>query len=51
MDLITSSMDESNPLRLHLLDSAAHIRLMAMGVIMLLVLRFAPQGLIPERRR
>lgn len=51
MDLITSSMEPGNPLRLHLLESAAHIRLMAMGVIMLLVLRFAPKGLIPERRR
>ncbi|MEM8539602.1 MAG: branched-chain amino acid ABC transporter permease [Pseudomonadota bacterium] len=51
MDLITSGMALDSPLRLHLLESAAHIRLMAMGVIMILVLRFAPQGLIPEKRR
>ena len=51
IDRITSGMDEANPLRLHLLDSAAYMRLMAMGVIMLLVLRFAPKGLIPESRR
>lgn len=51
IDLITSGMDETSPLRLHLLDSAAYMRLMAMGLIMLLVLRFAPKGLIPETRR
>ncbi len=51
MNLMTSGMTLDSPLRLHLLESAAHIRLMAMGVIMILVLRFAPQGLIPEKRR
>ncbi|MGI9462831.1 MAG: branched-chain amino acid ABC transporter permease, partial [Aestuariivirgaceae bacterium] len=51
MDLITSGMAEDNPLRLHLLKSAAHMRLMTMGLILLLVLRFTPSGLIPERRR
>ena len=51
MDLITSGMAEDSELRIHLLKSAAHIRLMAMGVIMALVLRFAPRGLIPEKKR
>ncbi len=51
MDLITSGMDEDNALRIHLIESAAHIRLMAMGAIMALVLRFAPRGLIPENKR
>ena len=49
MDLLTSGMAEDSALRLHLLDSAAHMRLMTMGLILLLVLRFAPRGLIPER--
>ena len=49
MDLITSSMSEGNPLRAHLLDSAAHMRLVTMGLILLLVLRFSPKGLIPEK--
>ncbi len=51
MDTITSGMAEDNALRLHLLKSAAHMRLMTMGLILLLVLRFTPSGLIPERRR
>ncbi len=51
MDVLTAGMSEDNPLRLHLLDSAAHMRLMMMGLILLLVLRFTPRGLIPESRR
>ncbi|MEM7242633.1 MAG: branched-chain amino acid ABC transporter permease [Pseudomonadota bacterium] len=49
MDVITSGLPEGSSLRDHLLKSAAHMRLMTMGVILLLVLRFAPRGLIPER--
>lgn len=49
MQLITSGMAEDSELRQHLLDSAAHMRLLTMGVILLLVLRFSPRGLIPEK--
>ena len=48
---ITATMDDASPLKIHLLESAAHMRLMTMGIVMLLVLRFAPQGLIPEQKR
>ncbi len=49
MNFITSGMAIDNPLRLHLIESAAHMRLMTMGLILLLALRFSPRGLIPER--
>ena len=51
MDLLTSPLAADNPLRIHLMDSAAHMRLVVMGLVLLLVLRFAPRGLIPEERR
>ena len=51
MDVATSGLPSTHWLRLHLLESAAHTRLMTMGVILLLVLRFSPRGLIPETRR
>ena len=51
MDVVTSGLPSTHWLRLHLLESAAHTRLMTMGVILLLVLRFSPRGLIPEARR
>ncbi len=36
-------------LKTHLIDSAAHLRLITLGVVLLVVLRFAPRGLIPEK--
>lgn len=36
-------------LRSHLIDSAPHVRFIAMGLVLLLVLRFAPRGLLPEK--
>ncbi|MDF1715669.1 MAG: branched-chain amino acid ABC transporter permease [Antarcticimicrobium sp.] len=49
MDVITSGMAEDSALRSHLLGSAAHMRLLTMGLLLLLVLRFSPRGLIPEK--
>ena len=47
MQILTSGMAEDNGLRLHLLDSVAHMRLLTMGLILILVLRFAPKGSDP----
>ena len=49
MELVTSGMAEGNQLKSHLLESASHMRLFTMGLILLLVLRFSPRGLIPEK--
>lgn len=49
MEAITYGMAEDNWLRNHLIGSAAHMRLMTMGLILLLVLRFSPRGLLPEK--
>ena len=49
MEFMTSGMASDNPLREHLIESAAHMRLVTMGLILLLALRFSPRGLIPER--
>jgi len=49
MQLVTSGMAEDSGLRIHLLNSAAHMRLFTMGLVLLLVLRFSPRGLIPEK--
>ncbi len=51
MELITSPLAADSPVRSHLMDSAAHMRLVVMGLVLLLALRFAPRGLIPEERR
>jgi branched-chain amino acid transport system permease protein len=49
MQIITAGLAEGSWLKAHLLDSAAYMRLFTMGLILLLVLRFSPRGLIPER--
>ncbi|MCZ0963291.1 branched-chain amino acid ABC transporter permease [Paracoccus benzoatiresistens] len=36
-------------IKAHLLGSAPHMRFIAMGLVLLLVLRFAPRGLVPEK--
>ena len=51
MSVVTMGMAEDSALRNHLLASAAHMRLMTMGLVLLLVLRFSPRGLIPEVKR
>lgn len=48
MQVLTAPMPDG-ALRDHLLGSAQHMRLLTMGVILLLVLRFSPRGLIPEK--
>lgn len=48
MALVTSGMAEGD-LKKHLLDSAAQMRFLTMGVILLVVLRFAPRGLLPGK--
>jgi branched-chain amino acid transport system permease protein len=49
MGVITAGMAPESWLKAHLQESAAHMRLLTMGVLLLLVLRFSPRGLIPER--
>ena len=49
MNLITLPLPDGSGLKEHMLDSIQHIRLLTMGLVMLLVLRFSPRGLIPER--
>ncbi len=49
LQTVTAPLSEGSALKEHLLESAAHMRLLTMGVILLLVLRFSPRGLIPGR--
>ena len=49
MNAVTAGMADDNALKIHLLESVAHMRLLTMGLILILVLRFSPRGLIPEK--
>ncbi|MDP7152001.1 MAG: branched-chain amino acid ABC transporter permease [Paracoccaceae bacterium] len=49
MQVITAPLAEDNALRTHLIESAAHMRLLTMGLFLLIMLRFSPRGLLPEK--
>ena len=42
-------LDETNPLRSHLKEVAPHMRMVLMGLILILLLRFRPKGILPEK--
>ena len=46
LDLV---LEETSPLRLHLQNVAPHMRMILMGLILVLVLRFSPKGILPEK--
>ena len=47
--LVNSMLAETNPLRQHLVEVAPHMRMVLMGLILVLVLRFSPRGVLPEQ--
>lgn len=51
IDTLTAGMEPNSAVKLHLLEGAAHMRLMTVGLILLIALRYAPEGLLPERKR
>ncbi len=48
MEFVTSFMSDDSLLKQHLLDSAQYMRLILMGMMLLLVMRFSPNGILPE---
>ena len=49
INLFTSGLEETNALKLHLINSIPYFRLLVMGVALLLVMRFKPRGILPEK--
>ena len=50
MQHIAATLPENSDLAAHLLDVAPHMRLFVMGLVLLLVLRFSPQGILAEEK-
>ncbi len=51
MNSLTSGLGEGSAVRQHLIESAPHLRLFVMGLVLLLVMRFSPKGVLPEKVR
>ena len=49
INLFTSGLEETNALRLHLVNSIPYFRLLVMGIALLLVMRYRPKGILPEK--
>jgi len=49
INLFTSGLEETNALRLHLIESIPYFRFLMMGVGLLLIMRYRPKGILPEK--
>lgn len=49
--LITIYLSDQNEMKLYLLNHAAYMRLLLMGLVLILALRFFPKGIIEEEKR
>ena len=51
IELITIFLSDQNEIKLYLLNHAAYMRLLLMGLVLILALRFFPKGIIEEEKR
>ena len=49
INLFTSHLPETNLIRMHLIESAPYFRFLIIGIGLLLIMRYRPQGIIPEK--
>ena len=51
INLLTSGLDPDNSVKIHLLNSAFYFRYLIMGATLLLIMRYRPKGILPEKTR
>ena len=49
INLFTAHLPETNEIKIHLINSAPYFRFLLVGIGLLLIMRFRPQGIIPEK--
>ena len=49
INFFTSGLPESNAFKQHLIDSVPYFRFLMMGIGLLLIMRYRPKGIIPEK--
>jgi branched-chain amino acid transport system permease protein len=42
-------LPETNEIKIHLINSAPYFRFLIIGIGLLIIMRYRPQGLIPEK--
>ena len=51
IELFTSGLSDNNNFKIHLIDSVPYFRYLFMGSVLLLILRYRPGGILPEKIR
>ena len=49
INLFTSGLDDGNAFRAHLVESVPYFRFLLMGIGLLLIMRYRPKGILPEK--
>ena len=49
INLFTAHLPETNEIRVHLINSAPYFRFLVIGTTLLVIMRFRPQGILPEK--
>ena len=49
INFFTVNMSETNALKIHLIESVPYFRYLTMGVGLLLIMRYRPKGILPEK--
>lgn len=51
INFFTSALEETNVFRIHLINSIPYFRYLMMGIGLLLIMRYRPKGILPEKIR
>jgi len=49
INLFTAHLPETNVIKVHLIESAPYFRFLVIGIGLLVIMRYRPQGIIPEK--
>ena len=51
IEILTAALHDENKFKLHLIDSVPYFRYLIMGSVLLLIMRYRPKGILPEKVR
>ena len=49
INLLTAHLPETNEIKIHLINSAPYFRFLLVGIGLLLIMRYRPRGILPEK--
>jgi len=49
INFFTANLPETNEIKIHLINSAPYFRFLIIGIGLLIIMRYRPQGILPEK--